>query len=328
MSLPPRFEEPAGFKWGSFKDAEGANIRYGSIQPPGAPKGTVVLASGYREPIEKYFEVMRDLTEQGYAVWMMDWRGQGGSDRYIASNPQKMFNKGYEKDVETLHRFATQIVEKSEGPFFYMAHSMGANMGLRYLKEHEGVFDAAVLNAPMLDINTMGIPYAVARAMVRTAQATGKLESYIPKAGDWKPVNFDKNRLTHDPARYAVLPELYRRNPALKMGEATYGWVQESFRSVDILRDEKYLKSIKAPILMGIAGDDKVVDASASARAAGILPNCTRVDMPEAKHEIWMERDDIRAPWMARITAFFAERAGRPTPQPKKSSNGHKPPQP
>jgi len=64
--LPARFEEPSGFIWGTFKDAGGAKIRYGALQPPstfgGEPKGTIVLTPGFREPIEKYFEVVRDMT--------------------------------------------------------------------------------------------------------------------------------------------------------------------------------------------------------------------------------------------------------------------------
>ena len=110
--LPPKFQEPADFKWGTFTDAGGANIRYGSLQPKETPKGTIVLAPGFREPIEKYFEVMRDMTDRGFAVWMLDWHGQGGSDRFLP-NPQKMHSEGYDEHIVTLHQFTQKIVKKS-----------------------------------------------------------------------------------------------------------------------------------------------------------------------------------------------------------------------
>ena len=48
-------------------------------------KGTIILQSGRTEFIEKYYEVVSEFIERGYAVAMMDWRGQGLSSR-IAKN--------------------------------------------------------------------------------------------------------------------------------------------------------------------------------------------------------------------------------------------------
>jgi alpha-beta hydrolase superfamily lysophospholipase len=136
--LSARFQEPAGFTWGEFENASGARIRYGSLQPQGEPKGTIVLATGFQEMTEMYFETMRDLTARGFAVWTMDWHGQGGSERFIKSNPQKMHNNGYDEHIATLDQFAKEIVKKSKGPLILMGHSMGGHISLRYLKEHPG----------------------------------------------------------------------------------------------------------------------------------------------------------------------------------------------
>jgi lysophospholipase len=329
--LPARFEEPANFKWGSFSDAGGANIRYGSLQPAGEPKGTIVLAPGFREPIEKYFEIIRDMTDRGFAVWMMDWHGQGGSDRFIKDHPQRMHNEGYGEHIATLHQFATDIVKKSSGPLILSGHSMGAHIGLRYLKEHEGVFDSAVFTSPMCDIQTPGYPRSVAVMLARGARATRSLSKYVPKGHDWDEKtdgDFATNDLTSDPARFGVLADIYKRKPELKMGEPTFGWVLRTFESIDVLRKEDYLKAIKTPVLIGISGNDQIVVAAATERACGILLNCTRMDIPEAKHEIWMERDALRAPWLAKVGAFLEERLGQQKPAPKKANgnNLYRPP--
>ena len=44
-------------------------------------KGTIILQSGRTEFIEKYYEVISEFIDRGYAVAMMDWRGQGLSSR-------------------------------------------------------------------------------------------------------------------------------------------------------------------------------------------------------------------------------------------------------
>ena len=44
-------------------------------------KGTIILQSGRTEFIEKYYEVISEFVSRDYAVAMMDWRGQGLSER-------------------------------------------------------------------------------------------------------------------------------------------------------------------------------------------------------------------------------------------------------
>lgn len=320
MALPRRFEEPAGFAWGHFKDKGGHTIRYGVAKPAGPPKGTIVLTGGFRETTEKYFEVINDLTDRGFTVWSMDWHGQGGSDRFIKDHPQRMYSEGYEEHIETLHQFATQVVQKGAEPLVLMAHSMGGHLALRYLKEHEGVFDSAVLTSPMCDIFTPGFPRSVVGMLIKGAEMGNFLGDYVPMAGDWdaKKAAFEGNKVTSDRVRHDVVEEIYKKNPSLKMGEATYGWVKHTLASIEVLRKEDYLKSIKTPILMGIAGADQVVRKEASERAAGLMPNCTRVDVPAAMHEIWMERDELRQPWLERVTSFLDDRLHQ-GPQPKAS---------
>src|SRR4029078_12049972 len=86
----------------------------------------------------------------------------------------------------TLPQFTQKIMPKSDKPLIMVAHSMGAHTGLRYLKEHEGVFDSALLSSPMIDIVTAGLPKPLARQMAKFAKAGNYLEKYIPGGGDFK----------------------------------------------------------------------------------------------------------------------------------------------
>jgi len=324
--------EPDGFKWGSFANAKGADIRYGSLKADGESKGTIVMLPGFRESVEKYFETAQEMKERGFDVWIMDWRGQGGSERYLQDNPQKMHHEGYDEQIETLHQFTQTVVDKApSGPMMMVAHSMGAHIGLRYLKEHEGVFDSAILTAPMLDINTGTLPKPLARQMAKFAKAGNYLDKYIPGGSDWSEEKnaFKDNNKTGDEARFKSTLDLVRTNPDLKTGDPTYGWVYHSFQSIDILNQEDYLKGIKTPILLQISEHENVVDKPAQERAAGLLPNCKRVDIPGAQHEIWQESDALRKGWLDKVDTFLAERLSPSGPRPKKPEpSAPRPPKP
>lgn len=323
--LPDKFKEPAGFQWGHFKNAKGADIRYGHMKAEGESKGTVVIGPGFRENIEKYFEVVRDMTSRGFDVYAIDWRGQGGSEHYIKGS-QKAHHEGYAEQIDTLHQFMDTIVSPAaKKPLVLMAHSMGAHIGLRYLNEHDGVFDSAILTAPMLDIVTTGVPKKLARQMAKFAKAGNYLEKYIPGGTDWAEEAFKDNKKTSDPERFAAAEETVRDNDSLKIGDATYGWVYHTFSSIDTLNDEDYLKAIKTPILMEVSGDEKIVDRAAQDRAVTLLPNVRKVEIAAAKHEIWMERDALRNQWLEKVDDFIAERLLAQNPAPKKPSPPSKP---
>ncbi len=73
---------------GTIKTPDGAELRFARWQPPAGRKGTVCVFGGRGECIEKYFEVVRELRERGFAVATIDWRGQGHSSRQLR-DPRK-----------------------------------------------------------------------------------------------------------------------------------------------------------------------------------------------------------------------------------------------
>ena len=80
---------PSGAIAGLFQGYDGAPLRYARwTETTGTGRGTVVIISGRTEFIEKYFETIADLRRRGFAVAIMDLRGQGGSKRLL-DNPLK-----------------------------------------------------------------------------------------------------------------------------------------------------------------------------------------------------------------------------------------------
>lgn len=307
--LDPRFLQPQGWEWGSFTNAEGARIRYGHARPSGEVRGTVVLLTGFNEFAEKYFETARDLLARGFAVWEMDWRGQGGSDRYYA-NPQKIGSVGLRADAADLHQFVTEIVEPAAaGPLIAVTHSSGGQIILPLLRDHPEMFAAAVLSAPMLEIETGSVPPWLARLLARVATGAGFGHLYIPGAGDWSSEsggNYRGRKTSHDAVRVGLRHQWLAARPDLRTGGATFAWLDAAFRSVAETQSETYLRAIRTPVLIGSPKQDDYVEPAAHRRACKILPACEIIDFPEARHELFMETDRIRDRWFDAIDAFLA----------------------
>ena len=123
--------------------------------------------------IEKYFETVRDLRDRGFAVAMIDWRGQGHSSRRLR-DPRKGYVRDfsdYEVDVET---FVQQVVlPDCPPPFFALAHSMGGAVLLRLAHAGKRWFDRMVLSAPMIDLpgRTTALPVRLLLKAMRLCRA-------------------------------------------------------------------------------------------------------------------------------------------------------------
>lgn len=303
--LEDRFHAPPGLQWGGFRNADGVNIRYCFVLPAIPVKGTAVLVPGNGEFAEKYFELMRELQTHHYAVWEMDWRGFGGSDRYL-SDPQKGHSVGFEPHERDLHQFVTTVVRGVPGtPIFLVAHSMGGNIGLRYLHDHPGRFAFAVLSAPGLSLGSgaaRGLPDWVVRTLVWSACTLGLNGSWASGAGPW--VDRVDPELTHDPVRSRLTNQWRRAVVGLRFGGPTYGWVKAFLRSCDTLAGPGYLRSIRAPVLLGSASADVLTLPKVQARACSLMPACRLMSIEGAWHELFMEADSFRGPWMEMLFNF------------------------
>jgi lysophospholipase len=87
LSIPAN-PVPEGALAGTIGTPDGATLRFARWAAQAGGRGTVCVFTGRGEYIERYFETVRDLHTRGYAVAVMDWRGQGHSSRRLR-NPLK-----------------------------------------------------------------------------------------------------------------------------------------------------------------------------------------------------------------------------------------------
>jgi lysophospholipase len=307
-SLPERFLPPPAFVWGSFDARDGAILRWGHLPVPGA-HAECVLVGGFGEFIEKQFETVRDLAARGVAVWCLDWRGQGGSIR-PRRMPTRPRARKFDRDAEDLAAFAAAQLT-SGLPRLLVAHSMGGAIALLCLRRHPKLFAAAVLSSPMVGLRTGKLPPTLIRCITRPARAAGLGACFIPGARKWRPDRIpspEKSRVTTDSERCRLRHAWFSAEPALRLDEATYGWVDSALGLVARISKPEFLRAIHTPILLGRAGREVVVSPKAQRRAAGLLPDCTLVELTGSKHDPFLERDAIRDDWLSRLDRFIDER--------------------
>lgn len=318
-SLPPpgleeRFQQPPGWRWHTFRNGKGKAFRFGSVYPPSRiPAAVVIGLPGLSEFAEKYFEVAHDLLARNLAFWVMDWHGQGQSDRPL-KNPHKRHSSGFGEDVEDLHFFIMEYVKHSAVhpdvgriPLVMLAHSMGANIGLHYLHRHPGIFQCAAMTAPLTGVLALRAVPGPLRRIVTGLFRMAAGRAYIPGGGNYRPDRRELALLTHDSTRGKVFHGWCGHDPRLQVGGVTFGWLDEAVASCARLHRRGVPESIQTPCLIALAGKEGLVDNAAARRLARRLPHARLVEYQEAGHEILMERDDIRNAFLAELDALIRE---------------------
>lgn len=256
-------------------------------------KGTVLLLHGYSEFIEKYYEVIGELRERGYAVATFDWRGQGLSERLIEDS-HKGYVSSFSDFVSDAIMVLNQMVVKDlPPPYLLMAHSMGGNVALRLLMETSGRFERCVLSAPMVGWD-LGPPMADVCLSADQAVAAGLGDQYAPGATD---IDLDNplNRVTSDLERFERRMAFYRHDPRLVMGGATVRWIREGAYSTALVMDPERAARITVPTLLVSAEKDIVVSPTRQRELAEMSEAITLAVIPGSMHEMLMETDEIRA---------------------------------
>jgi lysophospholipase len=296
---------PDGAVLGFLKTPDGRILRFVRWEPPAGRQGTLCVFQGRAEFIEKYFEVVRDALDRGFAVAMIDWRGQGLSDRAL-SDPRKghvgNFSE-FDVDLETFIRDV--VLPDCPPPFFALAHSMGGAVLLRAARQGRRWFDRIVLSAPMIGL--AGRPgTSSARTSARLLRLMGLGYGYIPGGGATAVTSspFVGNDVTSDPVRYARTAAIVDTEPKLGLGSPTIGWVDAAFRAMGEFADPSYPAQTRLPILIVAAGQDTIVSTPAIGQFAVRLRVGSHLVIAGARHEILMEQDRFRSQFWAAFDAF------------------------
>lgn len=269
--------------------------------PPGGP-GTVILVQGYGEFMELYGEAIGSFRKRGYAVAAFDFRGQGGSARRVTGATHLARFRDHVDDLVAVVRHCREA--GLPRPFFIAAHSMGGLVALKAADEIRADVARMVLFAPLLQVARLPLPEQFSLLGATLLSGIGLARRRVAKSvtGPRDPMT---NRLTTDPDRYQAMCTLIDDNPALVSGPPTFGWVRCVLSTAASLRANAETP-LAIPTLMLAAGRDSVVSTLATDRFARTAPGGGLVILPDARHQLFLERDEIRNAAFAAFDAFVA----------------------
>jgi lysophospholipase len=285
--LATRFLAPDGWAWGYVQTGGRPAQRYGVASTSKAPKAVVVILPGYGESAEIWFETVRDLTESGNTVWVLERAGQGGSGRYVAPHDLG-YVQSFEPDVSTLKAFLSVVVRSGPyQPLILLGHGDGAVVALRAAQTGARL-DGLVLSSPRLEAAPKG-------------RLAGLDRMPSPGWHPWSRSAPDAFRagLTHDPLRGSLGQAWQTANPDLRMSGASRGWTAALGEASRQALDQ--IKALKV-YMLSIRGSDGNTTLEGVCPAAA---NCRDIVVSGGKFALHLEADTWRKPWFLAVADFI-----------------------
>lgn len=272
-------------------------------------KGTVLIFPGRTEWVEKYGLLVGDLAAAGYSALVIDWRGQGLSDRLL-DDPLKghvVDFPDYQMDVQAALDCARDA--DLPEPFFVIAHSMGGAIGLRAVMQELPVH-AAVFSGPLWGVKFPLWARPVAGLLGTLSSWSGLGDGYAPSTGAEPYIltaAFEDNLLTTDRAAFEDMAHQMRAEPGFALAGPTMTWVHEAHCECKWLATQP---APDLPCLTFLGTNERIVDVPVIHERMAQWPGGDLVLIEDGEHEVLMEAPDKRDPIVARMIAFFDAHRG------------------
>ncbi len=287
-------------KSGSFQGRDSVPIYFILFEKENS-KGSICISSGRTEAAIKYKELIYDLYNQDYSIYILDHRGQGFSGR-MTEDSEMGYVDDFQFYVDDLKIFFDNYIKpQNHKNNFLLAHSMGGAIGMTYLEQNTQDFDAAVFSSPMLDFK---FGYCSGAKTFG-----GKKPKYGLGQGNYEKnkASFKKNKLTGSELRYNRMVEAFDKETSAQIGGASYSWVIASCNQFKYIN--KNIENIRVPFLIFSAENEQIVKKSAHDnfidKAQELGKTCNLYKVANAQHELLIEKDPQRIQTINTILQFF-----------------------
>ena len=260
-------------------------------------KGTIFLQSGRTEFIEKYYEVISEFIDRGYAVAMMDWRGQG-----LSSRVSKNIRIGHIDNFKTFDDDFIKIVEecfktRCPSPFIGFGHSMGGCLLASYFISEKNLLEKCILCAPMVSVRANAMSRRIVKLLglldnIGYGSFPMQKPSWDSEDG-WIEEPFEDNALTTDRERFERSFKFLKKCPELGVKGITVGWLKHALNRTNQFKKIQWNIAIKRPLLLLDATEDKLVNSHLNKELLG-QSDLVEIKSLKSQHEIMMETDEIR----------------------------------
>ncbi|MCB0033138.1 MAG: lysophospholipase [Anaerolineales bacterium] len=224
----------------SFKGYEGVTLFYQSWHPEGESKAVLMIIHGLGEHGGRYPNVVNHLVPKGYAIYALDHRGHGRSERAGAAHVLAW--QEFREDVRAFHQL---VAEKEAGkPLFVLGHSMGGLITLNYLQHHQEGVQGAIISAPA--VGKLDVPAVI-------DFISGILSGIAPAFA--VPTNLDSTAISRD----AAVVKAYQNDPFVH-GKGTPRFATELKKTA--AETMANAGKISLPLLMIHGDQDKLVNVA------------------------------------------------------------------
>jgi lysophospholipase len=286
---------------GIFEGVNKVDIGYAYVLHPKAI-GTVVISSGRVESFMKYKEVVYDLYQNGYSVFIHDHRGQGVSGRML-DNPQIGYVENFAEYVTDFKTFIDQVVtKKTQHKPNLLCHSMGGSIGALTVLRFPDLFNKVAFSAPMFG-HRPSLPSWFANLLLTLHASIKNKNAYFFGQKDYDNQPFASNQLTHSETRYEIFRQEYQAAPKLQLGGVSGHWLKMAALALNEI--EQGVHRFPIPALVIQAGADQIVDNKRQEQVVQKMANSKLMVIEGSRHELLEERDDFRVPCVTAILSFF-----------------------
>ncbi len=261
-------------KTGTLTSTDGVKIFYRHY-PAESERARMVIAHGLGEHSGRYGNVVDRMLPKGVSIWVPDHRGHGQSD---GRRGHVLNFSQYLSDLRLSVDLAGE--GRPEGMrCFLLGHSMGGLIAIDFAQRFPELIDGVIASSPALGM-AIEIP--------GLKKVLGSLMSFI-----WPGLTMgnelDAARVSHDPE----VVNAYETDP-LVHDRVSARFFTEFLATMETVNERA--STLKVPILLQVAGDDRLVNARSSAQ---FFENLTLQDKTlhvydGLYHEIYNEMEDQR----------------------------------
>ncbi len=297
------------FKYYYLTTSDGVKIRVGRYCGPNAKThntNVLLVLPGLVSRIERQEFLATFYASSGFDVWVLDFRGQGESQRLVENKQMAHVNdfSDYIRDVEALMQM--DIIRNKRMSLH--GHSMGGQIALQVLCKYPHKFELAMLEAPMIQIKT-SFPFFLAEPLAYIFKNwLGKGKEYCLSNGDYNQTkeSFEHNTSCRDKDffnQYRYIPESQKEMIPRK---PSWGWAYTALRTTrEFLNNLNPLKKVTTKVFLASAGDDKTVDTKYDTLIVSTLPKASHRVYQNAWHWLLHDTPATRKSYLADISTFL-----------------------
>jgi lysophospholipase len=273
---------------GTFSASDGLTIFHQAWLPDGDPKAVILLFHGLAEHSGRYAHVAATFVDAGYGVHAPDHRGHGRSDG------KRAYVTSYDEFQRDLAQFREIVEAQHPGlPLIVLGHSMGGNLAMGHVLDHQPGVRGMALSAPALKIGDSLSP-----VKIRLVKVVGKV------APGLRPEALSADAISRDPAVVAA----YRNDPLVFTGKMSAGLGAALVESIQ--RFPARYPELRLPILLQHGTADQLTDVAGtrSLEAGAVNAQVTAAYYEGLYHEIFNEpeQDAVLADtvaWLDSVTS-------------------------